>query len=108
MKIITSQKFCIIIPLNPKLDSKEVKRLEEEIKLHAGKRIGINLDYVVDCTIEFLDFVKKLKTELFNIHSDILSLLLLMNIDKTTSLYTTEEDFKTNRRRLLNRRFNIV
>lgn len=108
MEIRTSQKFCIITPLSPRLDSRETTRLLEEIKLHPDKNIGFDMNYVEDCTIDFLEFARSLKAGFFNIQSDIFSLFILMDIDKKAELYTTEEDFVTNRRRLLNRRFCVV
>ncbi len=108
MEIQTSQKFCIITPLSPCLDSRETRRLEIEINELAGMKIGINLDYVEDCTIEFLEFVKKTGLGFFNISSDIFSLFIIMNLDKTAKLYTTEEDFISGERRLLNRRFSVI
>lgn len=108
MEIRTSQKYCIITPLSPKLDSRETDRLKAVISENSDKNIGIDLNYVEDCTIEFLEMIKKLKAGFFNIQSDVFSLLILMDIDKTTELYTTEEDFLSHRRRLLNRHFCIV
>ena len=108
MEIRTSQKYCIITPLSPKLDSRETDRLKTAISENSDKNIGIDLNYVEDCTIEFLEMIKKLKAGFFNIQSDVFSLLILMDIDKTTELYTTEEDFLSHRRRLLNRHFSIV
>lgn len=108
MEIRTSQKLCIITPLSPRLDSRETKRLQDEIKLHPNKNIGFNMNYVEDCTIEFLQFAQSLNAGFFNIQSDIFSLFIIMDIDKAAKLYTTEEDFVTNRRMLLNRKFSIV
>ena len=108
MEIQTSQKYCIITPLSPKLDARETNRLREELKTHSGKNIGINLNYVEDCTIEFLDAAMEFKAGFFNIQSDVFSLLNLMNLDKLINLYTTEEDFLTQKHRILNRKFSIV
>ncbi len=108
MEIRSSQKFCIITPLSPRLDARETCRLREEINLHPDKHIGIDLNYVEDCTIDFLELAKKMHAGFFNIQSDIFSLFIVMDIDKSTELYTTEEDFITGKRRLLNRRFSVV
>jgi len=108
MEIITTQKHCILTPLSPKLDEYQVLRLEEEIKNHQQTAIGIDLSFVEDCTIEFLEAVKSTKAGLFNIPSDIFSLLNMMNLDKCVPLYTTREDFLLDKRRLLNRRFSVL
>ena len=102
MEIQSSQKFCIITPLSPKLDARETNRLVEELKYHS------DLSYVQDCTIDFLDAAREFKAGFFNIQSDIFSLLTLMNFDKFINLYTTEEDFLCGKHRLLNRKFSIV
>ena len=54
MEIQSSQKFCIITPLSPKLDARETNRLVEELKSHAHQTVGLDLSYVQDCTIDFL------------------------------------------------------
>ncbi len=108
MEIRSSQKYCILTPLSPKLDEYQAERLSQEIKNNSTLTVGIDLSFVDDCTIEFLETVKSTKTALFNISSDIFSLLNMMNLDKTIPLYTTEEDFKLDKHRLLNRRFSIV
>lgn len=108
MEIQASQKYCIITPLSPKLDAREANRLREEMKNYSDQNIGINLNYVEDCSIEFLDAAIEFHADFFNIQSDIFSLLNLMNLDKLINLYTTEEDFLTQKHRILNRKFSIV
>lgn len=108
MEIQTTQKHCILTPLSPKLDSYQVLRLEEEIKNHSGLTVGIDLSFVEDCTIEFLEALESMRAGIFNIPANIFLLINIMNLDKTTALYTTEEDFILDKRRLLNRRFSIV
>lgn len=108
MEIRASQKYCILTPLSPKLDEKQAIRLLREIKNNSCLNVGIDLNFVSDCTIEFIETIKANKVGLFNIPSDIFSLLSMMNLDKIIPLYTTEEDFKSDRHRLLNRKFSIV
>lgn len=108
MEIQSSQKFCIITPLSPKLDARETNRLVEEFKSHPNQTVGLDLSYVQDCTIEFLEAAREYKAEFFNIQSDIFSILTLLNLDKFINLYTTEEDFMCGKHRLLNRKFSIV
>lgn len=108
MEIQTTQKHCILTPLSPKLDKYQVSRLKEEIQNYSDLTIGIDLSFVEDCTIEFLETIKSMKAGIFNIPSDIFSLINMMNIDKSVTLYTTKEDFILDKHRLLNRRFSIV
>lgn len=108
MEIQTSEKHCILTPLSPKLDEYQVSRLEEEIQNHPDLSIGIDLSFVEDCTIEFLEAIRSMKAGIFNIPSDIFSLLNMMNLDKSVALYTTEEDFILDKHRLLNRKFFVV
>ena len=108
MEIKTSQKFCIITPLTPKMDLRETARLMNEIQNFSDKTIGIDLSFVEDCTIEFIEAIKKSKAGIFNIHSDIFSIFNFMNLDKCINLFNTEEDFMLNKRRLLNRKFCII
>ena len=109
MEIKNKDNFCIITPLSPKLDKRESLRLEEEIENNLHKQIGLDLSFVKDCTIEFIDTILKIKNiSLFNIHSDIFSLFLSMNMDKTVNLYVSEMDFEENRHKLLNRKFYVL
>ena len=108
MEIKTSQKFCIITPLSPKMDLIETARLMDELQHFPDKCIGIDLSFVEDCTIEFIEAIKNTHAGVFNIHSDIFSIFNFMNIDKCINLFNTEEDFMSNKHRLLNRNFCIV
>ncbi len=108
MEIKTSQKFCIITPLTPKMDSRETTRLIEEIHNFSDKIIGLDLSFVEDCTIEFIEAMKNTKAGIFNINSDVFSIFNFMNIDKFINLFNTEEDFKLGKHKLLNRKFRIV
>ena len=61
MEIKTSQKFCIITPLTSKMDLRETVRLMDEIQNFSDKTIGIDLSFVEDCTIEFIEALKNSK-----------------------------------------------
>lgn len=108
MEIRSSQRHCILTPLSPKLDEYQTSRLNSEIKNNSSLAIGIDLSFVSDCTIEFIEAIKSSNVGLFNIPSDIFSLFNLMSLDKVIPLYTTEEDFKLGRHRLLNRKFSVI
>ena len=109
MEIRLFDKFCILTPLAPKLDAHECRRLYEEIKNYDGFQVGIDLSFVQDCTIEFIEELYKLKSlNIFNIPSDIFTLFNMMNVDKYTGLFVSEEDFLDNKYRLVNRKFSLV
>ena len=109
MEIKEQDRFYIITPLSSKLDRRESLRLEEEIEKNINRQVGLDLSFVQDCTIEFIDTLIKLKNvSLFNIQSDIFSLLLNMNLDKVVNLFVSEIDFTENKHKLLNRKFRLV
>ena len=109
MEVTINNNYCIITPLSPKMDEHETERLVHEIALHNDKNIGIDLSWVEDCTIDFLDKLYRIyDIGLFNISSNILVLLFSMGIDKNLNLYVSLPDFLDNKRRLLNRKFHTV
>ena len=109
MEIRKSHKCCIITPLSPKLSKHESNRLRDEILNSDTLRIGIDMSFVQDCTIDFIKTIAQFNNiSFFNIQSDIFALFTNMNLDKTLSLFVSEIDFLDNKRRLLNRQFNLV
>ena len=109
MEVSINNNCCIITPLSPKLDEHETLRLVHEIILHSDKKIGIDLSWVEDCTIDFIDNIHKIcDLGLFNISSSILVLLFSMGIDKKLNLYVSQTDFLDNKRRLLNRKLRSI
>jgi hypothetical protein len=74
--------------------------------------IAIDLSYTQDCTYEFIETIKEICKKkvlgFINIPSDMFTLFNIMDIDKTAKLFVTEEDFITNSRRLINRKFSII
>ncbi len=109
MEIRTTEKYCILMPLSPILDKRESNRLFEEIKFYSKHKIGIDLSFVNNCGIEFLETIKNFKNiSIFNIPSDIFVLFNVMNIDKYINLFVSETDFIDNKHRLLNRKFNLI
>ncbi len=108
MEIRLSDKFCIITPLSPKLNFGECKRLFNEIKANSDLRVGLDLTFVQDCTIEFIEELYKLnKIGIFNIQSNIFALFNIMKVDKCVNLFVSEQDFITDKNRLVNRNFYI-
>lgn len=112
MEIQITDKFCIFTPLTPRLDERETMRLFDDIKQYKDYEIGIDLSFVQDCTVEFLDelrcFSKEKGIGIFNIASDIFTIFNFMQVDKQINLFVNESDFKLNKHRLLNRKFNLV
>ena len=109
MEIITSKNRCIITPLSPKLDELETERLKNEVTSVKDLDIGIDLSYVKDCSIEFIEEIKKHKNiSLFNISSDIFALLTFMKLDKILNLYVSELDYLENCHRIVKRNFELL
>lgn len=111
MEIRDNDKFYIIAPLNPKLDKREAVRISAET-LNENRLIGLDLRYVYDCTVDFLEELRKLckikDIGIFNINSDIFTLFNYMNADKFARLFVSELDFEEDSRQLINRKFTIV
>ncbi len=109
MEIRISDKYFILTPLTPKIDASYCERLFSEVNENYSFEIGIDLSCVNDCTIEFLETLKLYnKVSLFNIPSNIFVLINIMNIDKFVKIFVSESDFKSGKRRILNRHFSVV
>lgn len=109
MEIINNEEFCIITPLSPKILKEDVTRLRLEIGSFVDKKIGLNLLFVKECTIEFFELLMNFTNiELFNLQSDIFALMLSMNLDKLTKIYISEDDFKLSQHQLISRKFKLV
>ena len=109
MEIQLSDKYCIITPLSAKINEHETERINNEISALKDFKVGIDLEYVKDCTIDFVEKISKYSNlSLFNVPSDIFSLLTFMNLDKRLNLFVSEEDFISNSHRILNRKFVLV
>ncbi len=106
---IKDYDFCrIITPLCLMLDKYETKRVKEELS-NIRKRVGIDMSYVKDCTIDFINELINIENiSLFNISSDIFVLLINMNLDKKCQLYVSESDFIENKNQLLNRKLSLI
>ncbi len=111
MEIRDNDNFCIVAPLGGKLDKIESERLLREISTET-RQVGIDLKYVYDCTIDFIEALKQTtkskQIAIFNIPSDIFALFNIMNLDKAINLYVSEHDFENNTRRLINRDFKLI
>ena len=111
MEIRDNEKFCIFAPLGGRLDYKESERLLKEISAES-RQVGIDLKYVYDCTIDFIEALKESaknkKISIFNIPSDIFVLFNIMKLDRAVNLYVSESDFELETRRLINRNFQLV
>lgn len=110
MEIRDNDKICIIAPIRSKIDSYTSKRILERIK-RESREVAIDLSYVEDCSIEFIEGLKNLSNKgigVFNIPSDIFVLFNIMNLDKTVKLFVSEIDYKEDARQLVNRRFAVI
>ena len=111
MEVRDNKNVCIITPLSPILDSRESSRLLSEIT-NDNRKFALDLEYVKDCTIDFIDFLKELATNknigVFNIQSDVFVLFNIMGLDKSVNLFVNEIDFLQNERQLINRQFSVL
>ena len=110
MEIRDNEDICIIAPICEKLDSRRIKRIVEKIQ-QEKRKVAIDLNYVQDCTIDFIEAIKLLSKKdlgIFNIPSDIFVLFNIMNLDKAINLYVSELDFEADTHKIINRKFAII
>ena len=111
MEIRENDKTCIFVPLSTNLDEKKTERLFKEISL-TNKAVAIDLTYIQDCTYNFIDKIIELSQiknlGIFNIPSDLFILFNIMDIDKHAHLFVSEQDFLTNSRQIINRKFSLI
>ena len=109
MEITNFDNRCIITPMSAKLDLRQVIRIKKEIENNSDKIIGLNMENVEDCSIDFIEELKKQQNvNLFNINSNIFVLFNVMKIDKFINLYVSQNDFIENKRRIINRCLNVI
>lgn len=111
MEIRENDKICIYAPLNSNLRAYDSERLLKKIS-EDDREIAIDLQYVENCTVDFIEIIKRIscskKIGIFNIPSDIFTLLNVMNVDKICRLFVSELDFLENKRQLINRKLSLV
>ncbi len=111
MEIRDNENVCIFAPLSSKLDQYESTRILNKISKET-REIALDLRFVQDCTIDFIETLRKIsankKIGIFNIPSDIFVLFNVMHMDKTVKLFVSETDFEEDTRQLINRQFSIV
>ena len=110
MEIRDNDKICIIAPICTKLDGYRVKKILDKIETET-RNVAIDLAYVQDCTIEFIEGLKNLTNKnlgIFNIPSDIFVLFNVMKLDKSVKLFVSENDFEEDTRQLISRNFSLV
>ena len=109
MEITLKDNCRIITPLSPKLTEREAERLSEELINCYEERTALDMSFVQDCTIDFIDEISMHKgISLFNINSDVFAILTSMNLDKTLKLFVSEMDFLNDKHQLINRKFSLV
>lgn len=110
MEIRENENICIIAPVCSKLDKYRTQRVLARVAKES-RQVAIDLSYVKDCTIDFIEGLKSCKNKnlgIFNIPSDIFVLFNVMNLDKIAKLYVSELDFESDSRQLINRKFSLV
>lgn len=109
MEIQLSDKYCILAPTTKKIGAEESKLIEKELSYYKGVKIAIDMEAVQEMTFDFIAKITKFANlSLFNINSDIFTLLTFMKLDKCLNLYVTKEDFITDSHRVLSRNFRLV
>ncbi len=109
MEIKTSSKYCIITPFSPKLGEIDAKKLLKEIFANRNLKVGLDMSYVNECSMEFIDLICQIKNlALFNITSDVFAIFNIMNVDKKVDLFVSEIDFIAEKHKLINRKFSII
>ena len=109
MEILFFDRNCIIKPFSPILNKREIERIKKELYQHSNYTIALDLSYVKDCTIDFINAVLNIaEINLYNVPSDILALLTMMGIDKKVNIFNSQLDFKEGKRRLINRQLKIL
>lgn len=109
MEIKIFNDTCIITPLSPLLDEREIKRINLKINEHKNFKIGVDLNFVQNCNISFFENITNKKNiNLFNIPINVFAIINLMNLDKKIKLFSSELDFIENKRQLINRNFQLI
>ena len=110
MEIRENKNILIIAPICTKVDKFKSDMILEKI-ISEKRQVAIDLKYVQDCSIEFINTLKSLPAKrigVFNIPSDIFVLFNIMKVDKLVNLFVSEIDFKENSRLLINRQFRVL
>lgn len=111
MEIRENRNVFIIAPLCANLTKRDSKRIVEKAD-NESREVAIDLNYVTNCSIDFIEDLIELSTKkrfgIFNIPSDIFVLFNLMGIDKNINLFVSELDFRENSRQLINRKFSVI
>lgn len=111
MEIRENKSIFIIAPLSKNLTQRNSKRIFDKASKES-RQIAIDLNYVSNCSIEFIEDLKKFASQktlgIFNIPSDLFVLFNIMELDKSAKLFVSELDFEENSRQLINRKFAIV
>lgn len=111
MEIISTDTHCTFTPLSSIIDARVSERIFNKI-INETKSISLNLSFVQDCSIEFIESLReyssKKNLKIFNINSDVFAIFNFMEIDKHAELYVSEIDCDQNTRRLINRNFSVI
>ena len=113
MKIKDVNDVCIIDIGKESISSSDVDKLKNIINKKAHhKRIGLNFANTFFVDYAFWDFLEKefftQKISVFNLNTELFLSLFISGYDKVTNIYMNEEDFKFNKRIIVNRRFKLL
>lgn len=112
MIIKDEENYFVIELFSNSLCAKDLVRLRHcGAKKPIQKRLGIDLKNVVFITLDFFKMLKFLsktsEISLFNVSSEIITLLFLTNYNRYVSIYADYEDFRDTKREIVNRRLKI-
>lgn len=110
MEIRDNDKICIIAPICEIIDKHKTTRILEKINKDS-RRVAIDLSYVQECSIDFIEALKSLPQKnlgIFNIPSDIFVLFNIMDLDKSIKFYVSEMDFESDSHQIINRKFALI
>lgn len=113
MKIKDVNKVCIVDIEGNSVSKSDLIELKRLFRDKASKRrIGIDLNRVLNIKHEFLDFLKesslKKKLSLFNVNNEVYLLLFVSRYDKYVNIYLNEDDFYQDKRCIVYRRLKLL
>lgn len=113
MKIRDVDKVCIVDIAGKTVSQSDLIELKRFFKKEASKRrIGINLEKVLNIEHEFLNFLQessfKQKLSLFNANNEVYLLLFVSKTDRYLNIYLNEKDFYEDKHCIVYRRLKLL
>lgn len=107
----TDDKSRIVYVCAPCMSWLALFKLKLFILFHKDFRIAFDMKNVIHIKEDFFNVLKMFsgenKLSIFNMHSDIMVLMMLRSFDKNVDIYADETDFYANSRALVNRKFKV-